>query len=253
MMKKLTFGLLLMLGLMCSCSETPKTSDDPGSTQKNKQEASSHSHDGEHGHSHGAGGNPDPNRVILDAAVVKATKDSPEYIQLANHVEVIEDVAVAASSESSVFTHEGYFGPLLFGEELRAFSLKLEPGMFLAEHGHPTESIVYTIQGRWVLCSEGKRQVMQSGSIFHFGSDMPTGWEAPFAEGALILIFKKKKENENYQVFTKGTRALSEELDQMYKKGDFFYYHQLPADHPAIVFAKEHNPDFETVLANSKK
>ena len=124
--------------------------------------------------------------------------------------------------------------------------------MFLSEHPHPTESIIYTMGGRWVLCSEGKRQVMEAGSTFHFGSGMPTGWEAPFPEGAEILIFKKKKEGETYQSFTQGIGEMSETLDAQYREGEPFYYHQLAADHPAIQFARMKNPDFDEVLEASK-
>ena len=188
---------------------------------------------------------------MLPAAVVAATPVSPEYLQLATNVEIIEDVSAVAASECSQFTHEGYFAPLLFGEELRAFCLKLEPGMFLAEHPHPKESIVYTIAGRWVLCSEGKRKVMPAGSIFHFGSDMPTGWEAPFADGALLLICKKIRENDTYESYAQGTESMARDIDEQLESGEAFYYHQLPTDHPAIQFAREHNPDFDDVLANS--
>ncbi len=189
---------------------------------------------------------------ILDAQVIPATEFAPEYIQHATNIEIIKDVATASKNASSVFTHEGYFGPLLFGEELRAFSLRLEPGMFLAEHPHPTESIIYTISGKWVLCSEGKRQVMEAGNLFHFGSDRPTGWEAPFAEGALLLIFKKIRENEDYEMYTKGTRDLAQRLDKEKNEGGIFYFDQLNEDHPAVVFARANNPDFDEVLAGLK-
>lgn len=201
-----------------------------------------------HGHAHGAGGEPVDPGAFEDAVVVDASADAPEFIQLASGVEVIENVAVAARSECSVFTHEGHFGPLLFGEELRAFSLRLEAGMFLAEHPHPTESIVYTLRGRWVLCSEGKRQLMPAGSLFHFGPDKPTGWEAPFAEGADILIFKKIRPGEDYRFFTAGTRKLAADLDRRLSAGETFYFHQLDPEHPAIEFARANNPDFDAIL-----
>ncbi|OZB14392.1 MAG: hypothetical protein B7X53_13975 [Hyphomonas sp. 34-62-18] len=167
---------------------------------------------------------------VKPAMTVAATPSSPEYIQLANNVEIIESIQEAMSSGSATFTHEGYFGPLLFGEELRAYTLRLEPGMFLSEHPHPTESIVYTLSGRYVLCSEGKRKVMEAGSIFHFGSNMPTGWEAPFAEGAEILIFKKKRDGDDYDSFVTGIGEMAATLDVQMKDGEPFYYHQLPAD-----------------------
>ncbi|WP_300395893.1 cupin domain-containing protein [Henriciella sp.] len=210
------------------------------------------SSDDDHGHSHAPDGSHTTHDDVKPAEVVEATPTSPEYIQLANNVEIIENVQEAMDGDSATFTHEGYFGPLLFGEDLRSYTLRLEPGMFLSEHPHPTESIIYTMSGRWVLCSEGKRQVMEAGSIFHFGSNMPTGWEAPFAEGADILIFKKKREGDNYDSFVKGIGEMAETLDDQMEEGEPFYYYQLSSDHPAIEFAKSKNPNFDEVLEASK-
>jgi quercetin dioxygenase-like cupin family protein len=203
----------------------------------------------DHGHTHGPGDDHQHEAPILEAKVIEATDFAPEYIQHATNVEILEDVQVASQSPSTVFTHEGYFGPLLFGEELRAFYIRLEPGMFLAEHPHPTESIVYTMSGKWVLCSEEKRQVMEAGSIFHFGSNAPTGWEAPFPEGAFLVIVKKMGEGENYESYTRDLRNLAEQLDNEKEGGSVFYYDQLESDHPAILFAREHNPDFDEILS----
>ena len=218
-------------------------STEPAATAQTSDEA--------HGHSHAADGSHVMPGEVKPAMTVAATPNSPEYIQLANNVEIIESVQEAMNSGSATFSHEGYFGPLLFGEELRAYTLRLEPGMFLSEHPHPTESIVYTLSGRYVLCSEGKRKVMEAGSIFHFGSNMPTGWEAPFAEGAEILIFKKKRDGDDYKSFVTGIGEMAATLDVQMKDGEPFYYHQLPADHPAIQFARSKNPDFNAVLEAS--
>ena len=215
------------------------------------QQTNAQTSDEAHGHSHAADGSHVMPGEVKPAMTVAATPNSPEYIQLANNVEIIESVQEAMNSGSATFSHEGYFGPLLFGEELRAYTLRLEPGMFLSEHPHPTESIVYTLSGRYVLCSEGKRKVMEAGSIFHFGSNMPTGWEAPFAEGAEILIFKKKRDGEDYESFVTGIGEMAAKLDVQMKDGEPFYYHQLPADHPAIQFARSKNPDFNAVLETS--
>lgn len=205
--------------------------------------------DADHGHSQGPGDTHHPDAPILEAQIVAATDHSPEYIQHASKVEILTDVKTALQASSNTFTHEGHFGPLLFGENLRAFYIRLEPGMFLAEHPHPTESIVYTVSGRWVLCSEGKRQVMEAGNVFHFGSNAPTGWEAPFPEGAFLFIVKQRAEGLNYETYTKDIRAMAEELEQEMADGGVFYYNQLEPDHPAIQFARQHNPDFDQVLA----
>jgi quercetin dioxygenase-like cupin family protein len=149
--------LIFLLGLFSSCEKKNATAE--------------HDHgDGSPAHSHDSAALKSPSE-ILEKKVVPATSVSPEYIQLATNVEVITDIK-AATNSVGVLTHEGVFGPLLFAEKTRAFFIQLKPGMFLSEHPHPTESIVYTVSGKWVLCSEGKRQVMEAGSAFHFGSNM---------------------------------------------------------------------------------
>ena len=202
----------------------------------------------DHGHTHEPGDEHQHGAEILPATVVPATDFAPEYIQHATGIEIIPNVYAGLESPSNTFTHEGNFGPLLFGENIRSFYIRLEPGMFLAEHPHPTESLVFTVSGRWVLCSEGKRQVMEAGSTFHFGSNIPTGWEAPFPEGAFLYIVKSY-EDIDYESYTTDIRNMAVELDQQMSQGSEFYFHQLPPDHEAIQFARQHNPDFDEILA----
>ena len=203
----------------------------------------------DHDSTHGPGDDHQQGGEVFPATVVEATDFAPEYIQHATGVEIIPDVYAGLQSPSTTFTHEGKFGPLLFGESIRSFYIRLEPGMFLAEHPHPTESLVFTVSGRWVLCSEGKRQVMEAGSTFHFGSNAPTGWEAPFPEGAFLYIVKQFEEGLDYESYTSDIRKLAEQLDQEMSEGSVFYYHQLPPDHEAIRFARAHNPNFDEILA----
>ncbi|WP_230292879.1 cupin domain-containing protein [Croceicoccus sp. Ery5] len=208
----------------------------------------------EAGHTHGEGGHThDVDAVaegdIKDAELVAATDISPEYLQLATNVEVIPSLEAAVKSPATVMTHEGLFGPLLFAEETRAFFIELQPGMFLAEHPHPIGSIVYTVRGKWVLASEGKRQVMEEGSLFRFGDGMPTGWEAPFNEPALLLIVKPKGESTDYKVFNEGIKDMQQTVEADRQKGGAYYYDVLEEDHPAIKFARSVNPEFDSVLA----
>ena len=213
------------------------------------QKSESHSHeDGTADHSHEEAPS-NPQVDILEKKVVDATANSPEYIQLATNVEVIPNIT-DASKRVGVLTHEGIFGPFLFAEDIRSFFIELKPGMFLFEHPHPTESIVYTVSGKWVLCSEGKRQVMEPGSLFHFGSNMPTGWEAPFADGALLLVVKSKEEGEAFEPYMKGLLEMKETLDKERSAGNAFYFNALESDHPAILFARSVNPNFDEILKN---
>lgn len=188
---------------------------------------------------------------ILEKKTVAATPVSPEFIQLAKNVEVIPNIENAVKAVG-VLTHEGVFGPLLFAEQTRAFFIELKPGMFLGEHPHPTGSIVYTVRGRWVLASEGKRQVMEAGSLFRFGDKMPTGWEAPFPEGAFLLVVKTKQPGEGYASYMAGLAKTKATIEKERAGGEPFYYNALRPDHPAIVFAKSVNPHFDDVLKNIK-
>jgi len=149
---------------------------------------------------------------------------------------------------SCIETQEGYFGPLLFGGELRTFFIVLHPGQFLAEHAHAIESIVYTVSGNWVLCSEGNRQVMKPGTLFHFGNDKPTGWEAPFNEEAHLLVFKKRTPDQNYESYMAGLADMQVMMDEEMEKGMTLWYHQIGPEHPARQFAAQVNPDFDQLI-----
>jgi quercetin dioxygenase-like cupin family protein len=205
-----------------------------------------HSHAPGEKHSHDAPKASAP--AILPKKVVPATAVAPEYVQLAKNVEIIPNIEDVLKSKAAVLTHEGLFGPLLFAEQTRAFLIELKPGMFLEEHPHDIGSIVYTVRGKWVLASEHKRQVLETGSLFRFGDNMPTGWEAPFAEGALLLIVKPKGQTDSYEAFNKSITSMQATVDKDRKNGAVFYYNQLKPDHEAIAFARSVNPDFDDVL-----
>jgi len=91
---------------------------------------------------------------------------------------------------------------------------------------------------------------METGSVFHFGSNMPTGWEAPFADGALLFVVKSKEAGEGYEPYMKGLKEMVQTLDKEPTNGNPFYFNELKADHPAILFARSVNPDFDEVLKN---
>lgn len=236
---KINLKLLIILLVVAACGQNQQSAEDASGAHVH-EDGTTHSHDAPDGQT----------EIVLDTLekmTIPATPISPEYVQLATNIEIIPNIAEAIESVG-VLTHEGIFGPLLFAESTRAFFIELKPGMFLSEHPHPTESIVYTVSGKWVLCSEGKRQVMEAGSLFHFGSNMPTGWEAPFAEGAFLLIVKSKGEGEGYEPYIKGLQEMAISLDEQRQGGTQFYYNELEDNHEAIQFARSVNPDFDEVL-----
>jgi len=85
-----------------------------------------------------------------------------------------------------------------------------------------------------------------------FGSNMPSGWQAPFLIGAEMLIFKMRREGEDYRTFADGSQALAKDLDKEFREGEAFYCHQLAPDHPAVVFDRKHNPELDQLVESSR-
>ncbi len=148
-------------------------------------------------------------------------------------IAVLEDVNAVAGVE----TLEGDIGPLLRAARGGAHFIRMHPGMYLEEHAHETESLIYTVSGRWVLCSGGERRVMPAGSLFWFGDNVPTGYELPFDEDAYLLIFKPG-ERPSDDEFVEYLTGMAAELVDQQASGTAFSFDALPDDHPARVFAR---------------
>jgi quercetin dioxygenase-like cupin family protein len=136
-----------------------------------------------------------------------------------------------------VETLEGRIGPLLNGLKGAAHYIIMPPNMYCDAHQHPTESIIFTTKGQWVLCSEGKRHLMKEGSLFFMPPDVETGYEVPFDEAATILIIKFEGPNdpEKFLTYLEGLKG---RLETRHKQGTPFLMSELPVDHPARVFAQ---------------
>ena len=50
-----------------------------------------------------------------------------------------------------VVTLEGRIGPLLKGDASQAHFIEMPGDLYCHEHSHPTESLIFTVKGRWVL------------------------------------------------------------------------------------------------------
>ena len=183
-------------------------------------------------------------RAILAPERDSATDYAPERLQLAPGVEIIADITDKTRTPG-VATLEGRIGPLLLAESSQAHFIDLPAGSFTAEHPHSSESIIYTVRGRWVLCSQGRRRLMQPGALFRFGARISTGYEVPFSKDALILIFKGERSTISEQDFMDYLKGMGERLNREHKQGEPFLLKELPKDHPARVFAREVNPMFE--------
>ncbi|NND03874.1 MAG: cupin domain-containing protein [Acidimicrobiia bacterium] len=138
-------------------------------------------------------------------------------------------------------TIEGRLVPLLSGEAIKAHIIVMHPGQYASAHAHETESIIYTISGSWVSCTtEGDneiRTVVNAGDLFRFGGGVPTGYETPFDEPAVILILKGGAYS--YDDMKAGMLEARAILDEQAAGGEPFSYAELEPDHPAVAFARD--------------
>lgn len=144
--------------------------------------------------------------------------------------------------QPGVSTVEGDLVPLLSGQHIRSHMIVMHPGQYCYAHPHDTESIIYTVSGRWVFCTtddDGQeiRTVINEGDVFHFPGGVPTGFETPFEEEALIFIVKTG--SESYEEMVEGMTWARDMLEKESSEGTPFFYNELPEDHAARVFARE--------------
>lgn len=152
-------------------------------------------------------------------------------------IRIVEDITDKISNPG-IDTLEGRIGPLLKGDGSQAHFIEMPPDLYCQEHPHPTESIIFTVNGRWVLCSGGQRHLMRPGSLFWFGAGMPTGYEIPFAKPAFILIFKASRDQQDDAAFLEYLRGLRGRLENAHREGMPFKMSELSETHPARVFAR---------------
>ncbi|MCC7165531.1 MAG: AraC family ligand binding domain-containing protein [Anaerolineae bacterium] len=165
-----------------------------------------------------------------------------EYAQIERPVEgiqIIDDV----TAQFGVDTLEGRVGPLMQGASSRSQFFELPAGLYTYEHPHPTESIIYTVYGEWVLTTGGKRHVMKPRSLFWFGPGISAGYEVPFDAPAFILIFKSERGSDPEAMVDYLQNEMQPHLMQEHAAGQAFWMHELPPDHPAHVFARSLKQD----------
>ena len=180
------------------------------------------------------------NEVTVEAV----TEYTPEKIHLAPGIQIIEDITEDHHT-ASVDTLEGRIGPLILADNCQTHFIDMPAGMYVEEHPHSSGSIIYTVKGKWVLCSSGRRFLMQPGALFRFEPNTPTGYEIPFDENAYILIFKSARLSKDEKEFINYLKTLSSRLIKRHERGTPFLLKELPADHPARLFGRQVNPMFE--------
>lgn len=162
---------------------------------------------------------------------------APRNLEPIGDCRVLHDV----HAQPGIRTVEGTMIPLLTGRQIRSHMIVMHAGQYCEAHPHDTESIIYTISGRWVFCTreDGKeiRTVIRPNDLFHFPGGVPTGFETPFGEDASILIVKSG--SEPYEEMVEGMTWAKDELAKEAAAGTPFYYEDLPEDHPARVYARQ--------------
>lgn len=156
-------------------------------------------------------------------------------------VETQEGIKIIPAIELArgVDTLEGRMGPLLNAQRGGCHFIEVPPGAYMDDHAHAKESLIYTVRGRWVLSSRGSRWDMRAGALFWFGDEVPTGYENPFDEPALLLIFKIEDRTPGYdRAMFARLEGVSKELEQEHAAGTPFTFAELPEGHPAKQFAR---------------
>jgi len=229
-------------------------------TRGEAHDAHDHAHDHDHAdtddaharaNSQAASGDESPPRARDGVETDAVTDTTPERTYLAPGIEIVDDITDAKRT-AGVDTLEGRIGPLILGEGSQAHFIDMPAGMYVEEHPHSSESLIYTVRGQWVLCSAGRRHLMKPGTLFRFGKNVPTGYEVPFAESAFILIFKGDRLSKSEAEFITYLQGMAERLEHEHKEGTPFLLRELPADHPARAFAAKVNPEWEREVPNPK-
>lgn len=150
---------------------------------------------------------------------------------------VLRDV----TAQPGIKTVEGTLVPLLSGAKIKSHMIVMHPGQYCFAHPHDTESIIYTVSGRWVFCTtengEEVRTVIGEGDLFHFPGGVPTGFETPFAEGASILILKEG--SAPYDEMMSDMIDAKTMLEKEAAGGEPFYFRELAEDHAARIYGRE--------------
>ncbi len=152
-------------------------------------------------------------------------------------IQVVENIT-DGDANHGVVTLEGRIGPLLKGDNSQAHFIEMPGDLYCHEHSHSTESLIFTVKGRWVLSSSGRSHLMRPGSLFWFKAGTPTGYEVPFAEAAFILIFKGDRDNMDDEGFIEYLQGLGQRLKKSHQEGMPFKMSELSTDHPARIYAR---------------
>jgi len=174
-------------------------------------------------------------RDVHEGTLNERTAHSPEKVHLGHGVEVILNTNDGERT-TGIMSEEGLSGFLVAIEKAQVQFLDMNPDLYSPEHAHDFGFIIYTVQGEWVLCSEGRRCLMRPGSICSIMANSSMGMEVPFENTVRALYFLEggvdvqRRYEEYLRKLNEGT--VTHHVSRMTRISE------LPEDHPARVFAR---------------
>lgn len=132
---------------------------------------------------------------------------------------------------------EGRIGYLLKGIFTSVDYLELPPDLFFSEVPCNYERIMYTVRGKWVLCSEGRRRILEAGTLCRIGAGIPAGYEVPFDNASLLLVFRASGNASDEEQLVDYYTDLALRAKKMQCAGTVLRISRLSEGHPARIFA----------------
>jgi hypothetical protein len=86
---------------------------------------------------------------------------------------------------------------------------------------------------------------MRPGSLFWFDTNVPTGYEVPFNQAAVLLILKGQRLSDTTDQFVRYLRGMAASLHGREQNGCAFTFAPLAHEHPACRFGRSVNPSFD--------
>ncbi|OPX61435.1 MAG: hypothetical protein A4E29_00803 [Methanomassiliicoccales archaeon PtaB.Bin134] len=171
---------------------------------------------------------------VHEGELRERTGCTPERVILGEGIEILLDVRDDRRI-AGLMTGEGRSGFLAAMEHYQVQYLVMSPWLYSAEHVHDYGFIIFTVQGRWVLCSKGERCLMRAGSLCSVPAGSSTGMELPFPEPARLLFILEGGKDVQRRYEDLLRRVMEGKV--AYEPSGMVSILGLPDTHPARIFA----------------
>ncbi len=88
-----------------------------------------------------------------------------------------------------------------------------------------------------MLCSEGRRRILKAGTLCRIEAGIPAGYEVPFDNAALILVFRASGNASDEEQLVDYYTDLALRAKKMQGAGTVLRISRLSEGHPARIFA----------------